>query len=1174
MSGTRKLVPDTGPVEGVFVLGMYDSGGNLVQGLLDRMGLRSLGGPDHADHRGDALVSFNDRLLEAAGGSRRELPEVAPGEVARILGRFAEEATSLFRALGEASGVTGDRVPWVWADPANSFLLPFWARILAEPVAVILVHRQPGDVVSSGTSLDLSFSRALDQWDRHNRAALVQCSERPSMVMSYEALVAKPKESVFELGEFLERCGLSVAPEAEAGIELVDGLATGESVPLEETTATAQYRVLADVLGKLDGIHVDDHTGPDDPGAADPGALLEAVSSFYGEDYYGTSYDQSGVPYRRGEELWEDLFARAASSIVATIGPQTVLDMGCATGMLVEALRDRGVDARGIDVSAWAIDQVPAALRPFCTVGSITDELEGRFDLITCFEVLEHLPPSLAADAVANLCRHSDTIFFSSTPDDFDEPTHLNVESGGYWARLFFRQGFVRDVDFDASFLAPHAVLFRRGDVDVDTVIEDYERGLWNVTTRTGAALREVAAINAVLTEQNNELAPLARETEHLRQALSDLERRGSAEAQAAFEMVRQHEVSERRLAELLRLRDAEIEAIHRTKVFRYTAILRKVYGRARRSGGPAPVSEPTTPRFYPFDATYAGWVDAFDTLDDAARAAIRDRVARLAHQPLLTVIMPVYNPPPDLLREAVESVRAQLYPNWELCIADDCSSDAQVAEILADYAATDARIKVTTRDTNGHISLASNTALAMATGAWVGCLDHDDVLAEHALALVATAIADHPGAGIVYSDEDKLDSGEVRHGPYFKPDYDPLLLLGQNYLSHLCMFRRDLVTEAGGYREGYEGSQDWDLTLRVSELVAAADVVHIPHVLYHWRVHAGSTASGLAAKPYAVDAGRRAVADHLARTGRPARVTPARIGSSGFNRVSWDPPGTEPLVSIIIPTRDGGPVLRRCVDSVMAMTTYANTEIVVVDNASRDVDTLEYLRAHQGRMTVLRDERPFNFSAINNAAVRRASGELICLLNDDAEVIGEDWLSEMVGHVSQPGIGAVGAKLYYDDGRVQHGGIVLGMHGVAAHSYRFSARLSPGYGGRLQLAQHMSAVTASCMVIRREAWDQVGGFDEEHLPGAFNDVDFCLRLRQSGWATVWTPYAELFHHRPVGRGGDDAEPRAEDLSPEYAYMQSRWGPEVLLCDPYYNPNLSLEAEDFSLAAPPRASYR
>ncbi len=1163
MSGTREHASDQEPVEGVFVLGMYDSGVELVGSLLGRMRLRSLG--TGADDEASPLGSLNGRLLVAAGGSRADLPEVAPREVARMLGQFGEEARRQFRDAVAVSGPTGDPPPWVWADPANSFLTPFWTRTLGVRVAVVLVHRDPEDVVLSRASLGLSDAEILDQWDRHNRAAMVQCSEWPSMVMSYEELVGRPKQTIFELGEFLEDCGLSVGAEAE-GVELLDGLST-EVRPSSKLTVGGQYRTLARVLEQLHGSHV----GEVEQAGSVP--LLEAVSSFYGEDYYGPSYDQSGVPYRRDEKLWVDFFARLARSIVDSLGPRTALDMGCATGMLVEALRVRGVDARGIDVSAWAIDQVPEALRPFCAVGSITDELEGHYDLITCLEVLEHVPPSLATEAVSNLCRHGDTILFSSTPDDFDEPTHLNVESGGYWAQLFFHQGFVRDVDYDASFLAPHAVLFRRRqlDVDVDTLIEDYERGLRNVTLALGGRLDETLSSHHRLQEQLDTLAPLARQAEQLREAIGDLERRRSAETSASFEMVRQYEVSARRLAALVSIRDAEIEAIHRTKVFRYSAFLRRVYGWLRRTREPR---EPSHEPVYPFDGTYALWVEQFDTLDDTIRATIRDRVAGLSHKPTITIIMPVYDPPPELLRAAIDSVRAQLYTNWELCIADDCSSDPALAEVLAEYQAMDTRIKVTRRDTNGHISAASNTALSMATGDWVGCLDHDDILAEHALALVVAALADHPEAGIIYSDEDKLDGAGTRHGAYFKPDFDPLLLLGQNYISHLCVFRRDLVTEVGGYREGYEGSQDWDLTLRVSEVLTSEQVVHIPHVLYHWRVHAGSTASGLSAKPYAVDAGRRAVTDHLTRSGRAGRVTSARIGRSGFNRVSWAPQQAAPLVSIVIPTKDGGPVLQRCLESVLAMTTYTNLEVVVVDNGSHALPTLEYLRANDDRVTVVRDERPSNDSAINNAAVRRASGEIVCLLSTDTEVMSEDWLSEMVGHVLQPGIGAAGAKLYYPDGRINHGGLVLGLYRIAGSSYRYSGRLSPGYCGRLQLAQHMSAVSAACMVVRREAWDQVEGLDEHNLPVAFNDVDLCLRLRESGWGVVWSPYAELFLHEPSSGRVEYDGPPAPKFGPEVDYMERRWGPQVLRNDPYYSPNLSLTAGDFSMAWPPRVTYR
>jgi GT2 family glycosyltransferase len=658
----------------------------------------------------------------------------------------------------------------------------------------------------------------------------------------------------------------------------------------------------------------------------------------------------------------------------------------------------------------------------------------------------------------------------------------------------------------------------------------------------------------------------LVREAERLRNALSNLERRRAAESLASFETVRQYEAAQRQLAALVDARDRELEALRGTKIFRYTKSLRRIYGWFRPPS-PEAVSEPA----HPPDGTYELWVEQFDCLDDAMRAAIRDRVVGLSYQPTITVIMPVFNPPPDLLRAAIDSVRAQLYTNWELCIADDCSPDVHVAETLGGYAALDPRIKVARRNENGHISAACNTALSLATGDWVVCLDHDDILAEHALALAVTALADHPDAGIVYSDEDKLDGGGTRHEPYFKPEFDPLLLIGQNFLNHLCMLRRELVTAVGGYREGYEGSQDWDLALRVSELLSPERVVHVPHVLYHWRAHGASTASALSAKPYAVEAGRRAVMDHLARTGRSGSVT--RIPRSGHNRVTWDLPEPAPKVSVVIPTRDGS-LLERCVESVLAFTTYPNFELVVVDNSSRTLPTLAYLRSNDDRVRVIRDERQFNYSAINNHAVEQTEGDVICLLNDDTEVIGGDWLTELVSHLLQPGVGAVGAKLYYDDGRIQHAGVVLGIHGVAGHSHRFFDRLSAGYFGRLQLAQNMSAVTAACMVVRREAWDQVGGLDEENLAIAFNDVDFCLRLRDAGWRVVWSPYAELIHHESVSRGPDVVGPRVPEFVREFDYIQRRWGPLILRNDPYYNPNLSLSAEDFSLAWPPRVSYR
>ncbi|HTZ07505.1 MAG TPA: glycosyltransferase [Acidimicrobiales bacterium] len=1148
----------------VFVIGAPGSGIDLVDSAVRRLGLRGLVPEDGGG--ADALSAMNARLLEALDGAPGLLPDVAPDEAVRRLQAFVPDARAAFE---EVAGTDPDR-PWVWADPANCLLAGFWVAALDVTACVVMVHRHPDEVAAQVAPADVAAR--LTQWAAHNRAAMAQCAARPSTVLSYEDMAAKPDAALDELTGFLAECGMAVGDADEAAALLGSRLADAPVAPAgPEPAVDPRHRVLARVLDRLDGRHAgaEDATTPAVP------ALMDALSGFYDADYYGTSYDQSGVPYRRGEKLWADVFAAMAGSIVDTLAPRTVLDAGCASGMLVEALRLRGVDARGVDISEWAISQVPPELRPFCRVGSITDELEGSYDLITCFEVLEHLPPNVAEAAVANLCRHAGAVLFSSTPDDFDEPTHLNVEPGGYWARLFYRQSFLRDVDFDASFVAPHAILFRRRDIDAEQVVAEYERGWWNAASALRARTAEVKAAYDDVVAEYRSIVPLVHQVEPLRRAVAEVEQRRAAESVAAYEVIRMSEASHRRLAAFVESEvercQAEVDAFRATKTFRYTNGARRLYGRLR-GRRPAPASAPA-PAAAPEaegaggGGSYALWIEQFDTLGPAERAGIAERLSHLSATPTISVVMPVYDPPARLLEEAIDSVRAQLYPAWQLCIADDCSPSPHVGEILAAAAAADPRIAVVRRQENGHIAAASNSALALATGEWIAPLDHDDVLAPHALALVALTLAEHPEAAVVYSDEDKLDEGGTRRDPYFKPEFDPLLLLGQNVVSHLSVFRRDLVTAVGGYRPGYEGSQDWDLTLRVTERLDPHQVVHIPRVLYHWRAHQASTAAVVEAKPYAVDAGRRAVVDHLERTGRAGRVV--RIGRSGHNRVTWEVAEPAPLVSIVIPSRDGT-CLPRCIDSILTLTTYPAFAITVVDNSSRTHPTLEYLRQNEARVTVIRDERPFNYAAINNDAVARTTGEVVCLLNDDTEVISPDWLTEMVGQLQQPGVGAVGAKLYYDDGRIQHAGVITGMLGVAGHGHRLFDRLSPGYFGQLQLAREMSVVTAACMVVRRPAWEAVGGFDAANLPVAFNDVDFCLRLREAGWRVVWTPNAELFHHESVSRGPDDTGPRAAEFLREVDYVQKRWGPRALRSDPAYNPNLTLDAEDFSLAWPPR----
>ncbi len=388
--------------------------------------------------------------------------------------------------------------------------------------------------------------------------------------------------------------------------------------------------------------------------------------------------------------------------------------------------------------------------------------------------------------------------------------------------------------------------------------------------------------------------------------------------------------------------------------------------------------------------------------------------------------------------------------------------------------------------------------------------MDHDDLLAEHALAIAAIALAGVPDAGLLYSDEDHISDDGQRSIPYFKPDFDPLLILGQNYFSHLCMMRKDLVDKVGGFRVGVEGSQDWDLVLRILEEISASQVVHVPHVLYHWRSHPASTASSLTAKPYVIEASRLVVQEYLDRIGVQATAT--NIRGSSFNRIKWTPPASPPSVSIIVLPRSG---LRFCraIDSIRTRTSYVDFEIVVLDDGAFRPPLRQYLRDGGEWLTVIEHRGDVSDSAERNIAAAGARGEILCFIHDDVEVLTDSWLEELVGTLSFPDIGAVGAKLLYPDLTIQHAGVVVGIGGTIGNPHRMHFdSLSPGYFGRLMLAQCPSAVTWACMAVRRKAFDAVGGFNEEHFSGMFGDVDFCLRLNQAGWRTGWTPHAELIH--------------------------------------------------------------
>lgn len=564
----------------------------------------------------------------------------------------------------------------------------------------------------------------------------------------------------------------------------------------------------------------------------------------------------------------------------------------------------------------------------------------------------------------------------------------------------------------------------------------------------------------------------------------------------------------------------------------------------------------------------YFEWIRLYGSLDQSDRDRIGKSIDSMVLKPTISIIMPVYNANLDWLREAVDSIRKQLYPNWELCIADDCSPNPAVRRELEALQKSDQRIHVIFREKNGHISAASNSAMESATGDWLALMDQDDLLPEDALYHIAYTIISNPKAGIIYSDEDKIDETGRRFDPYFKSDWNPDLFLSHNMVSHLGVYQRDLVQRLGGFREGFEGSQDYDLAMRMIEMLTPEQIVHIPKILYHWRSHSDSTAQAGSNKNYALLAGQKTLDDHFKRTGVAAR---AELLDFGMYRTHYALPNDMPLVSLIIPTRNGLSLIKQCIDSIVEKTTYTNYEIIIVDNNSDDPDTLAYFAAIKDdeRIRVLRDERPFNYSALNNAAVEQAKGQYVGLLNNDIEVISPNWLSEMLSIASQPGVGAVGAKLWYPDDTLQHGGVIVGLGGVAGHAHSRIKRTDLGYFGRASLIQTMSAVTAACLVIRKDIYNEVGGLDEVNLAVAFNDVDFCLKVQSAGYRNIWTPFAELYHHESATRGLDDAPEKKRRFLSEVQHMKEAWSTDTWK-DPSYNPNLALDQSDFSLAWPPR----
>lgn len=979
----------------------------------------------------------------------------------------------------------------------------------------------------------------------------------------------------------------------------------------------------------------------------------------YYENYNGGAYGRN--------QQWLSFFDNISKNIIDGLNPKTVLDVGCAYGLLVETLRDRGVQAFGIDVSSYAIKQSRPDLTGFLAVSSILDAIPERYDLIVSIEVIEHIEEKHCDTAVANMCRASDHILLATTPDDFDDPTHFNVNPPKYWIEKFSQHGFEPDVSFDAGFLTPYAILFRKNKRITKTEIHSlfgqkklqdlyfarlsHERNVQAVaimekekkisllesdlgkshlhinniqdnlkieTTARRYFEDQVQRIHSsflwkitlpyrLLTRLIRVLTPLFPkvifettgqkvqefETEELLGwglILATLENDSNAvlklKAKSDFEAVRVLALpiiesgrkrgwifrnkgeSNRYSIEISYGQPQKIEFI---KISTVSALVKMIkyrwkIGRGFRAGlnlifrcsghllklHPRKIFDEIWPKVADPQEDYASWLDNFDAL--ASNKEILSWLSTFSYQPLISIILPTYNSDLFFLSEAIKSVESQSYNNWQLCIADDGSSDEKLLRFLKKLNA-DERIDINFIQENRHISIASNTAIELAKGEYITFLDHDDLLHPHALAVIVGQLNRDKNIDLIYSDEDKIDEVGNRSEPNFKPDWNPDLLLSQNYICHLAVYRKSIVEEIGGLREGFEGAQDYDLLLRVTE--KTNKIFHIPLILYHWRAVPGSTALNAEEKNYAYNKASQAIRDCIQRRGLDAEVLPSSLGV--YHRIKYNVGPLQPVVSIIIPTRDHVELLETCIDGILNRTNYTNWEILIVDNDSQQKRTHEYFRRIQSeKIRILKFSGKFNYSAINNYGARQARGEVLLLLNNDIEIIEPSWLNELVSHAMREEIGAVGARLYYSDDSVQHDGIVVGIGGVAGYANPRLGRFEVGTFGGSRLIRNFSAITAAALAVRKELFEQINGFDEKNLEVAFNDVDLCLRLMEAGYRNLYTPYCELYHHESLSRGLDVGSEKEARFKREAEYMKKRWL-DVISDDPHYNPNLSLQ---------------
>lgn len=987
----------------------------------------------------------------------------------------------------------------------------------------------------------------------------------------------------------------------------------------------------------------------------------------YDKTYFDTS---CGIPYTRENLI--PFFHQIALNIKDKIKPNSVIDIGCAKGFLVECLRDLSIDAYGIDISDYALHEVRGDIKKYCKHKSILEKPKKKYDLVVCIEVLEHLKPEHAEEAVKNLCNYSDDILFASTPTDKLEKTHHNVRLHEYWIELFAKNNFYRDLDFDCSFITPYAIRLRKTSDQVEKVIKNFEQKLWQQREQI-QKLEEGLTIARTKIDEINKSDPLSsimkiyQNRPDLQNAFSEaklgnlknllkwaidvnlneagnlLERtvieqnrlfykyefENMAKTESTTKLIYENQQQESQISKLLEEKQQQDEFIdnmsstnkelesdlitahkvvqereHEKQLLKEEISVIKqsiswsiILKLQKLLSGIFP---PNTRRgtflflvlqFMRYSNTngiiYAtrmafslikqrhtklldpniqpklqlrSWKDLqnFNELDIDKMKKI---ISAFKIKPKISIIMPVFNVDEKWLRIAIDSVRRQVYENWELCIVDDASTLPHIKPVIMEYGKKDPRIKIKFLQENKNIASASNEALNLATGDYVGLLDHDDEIYQNTLFEVVKSINENPDVQIIYSDENHISPTGERIDPFFKPDYSPDLLMTCHYMVHFIVYATSLLRELNGFRVGFDGAQDYDLVLRAVEKTNM--IHHIPKLLYGWRNIPTSTAAGSNAKSYAPIAAKKALEEALKR--RKINGTPQYLPDLGYFRINYNLT-KKPLVSIIITTRDRPDLLSRLLSSIERKTTYENYEIIVVDHLSKTKEALEFFKSLKHK--VIRYEKEFNISNLFNFAEKHANGEYLLTMNDDLEVITENWIESMLGPCQRDEVGIVGAQLIYPDASaktgliagqtIQHAGVVLGVGGIAGHAFRHIYHLHNGYFGFNKTLRNYSAVTGACMLVKRDVYKKVNGYDPI-FKVAYGDVDFCLRVRKEGYLIVYTPYAKLYHYEGGSRGirqpSDDAH-----------IFVNRWKNELLKRDPYYNVNLTLLREDFSLS--------